>query len=152
MKKKTNDVVTKQILQQELKKLSTTMATKKELQEGLKKLEAKLATKEEVKKLEQRVNQMDRSLMVFKGEVYNQFQSVEDKISQSQDKVLGVLSDVMGELQTIRDEKDISSGRTYENMDRIENHEIRIWHFWCWHNLISPPFVHKKTSWWKEAG
>lgn len=48
---------------------------------------------------------MDRSLMVFKGEVYNQFQSVEDKISQSQDKVLGVLSDVMGELQTIRDEK-----------------------------------------------
>ncbi len=105
------------------------MATKKELQEGLKKLEAKLATKEEVKKLEQRVNQMDRSLMVFKGEVYNQFQSVEDKISQSQDKVLGVLSDVMGELQTIRDEKDISSGRTYENMDRIENHEIRIWHF-----------------------
>ena len=124
--KKTNNVVTKQILQQELKKLATTMATKEELKQGLKKLATTMATKEELKQLEKHVNQIDRSLMVFKGEVYNQFQSVEDKISQSQDRVLGILSDVMGELQTIRDEKDISSGRTYENIDRLDNHEIRI--------------------------
>lgn len=86
----------------------------------------KKKTDDVVVRLISKLNKINRSLMVFKGEVYNQFQSVEDKISQSQDRVLGVLSDVMGELQTIRDEKDISSGRTYENMERLDNHETRI--------------------------
>ena len=91
--------------------------TKPVLQQELKKLEKKLTGK---------IDQIDKSLLSFKGEVDDKFQKVEDRITQSEGRVMGVLSDAMGELKTIRESQEIITGRVYENVDKLENHETRI--------------------------
>ena len=104
MKKKTNMVVTKPVLQQELKKLE--------------------------KKLEKKIAGLDKSILSYKGEidfkVDDYFQKTETVVKQSESKVLGVLSDVMGELKTYRETQEIVGQRAYDNAQVLDNHEERI--------------------------
>lgn len=104
MKKKNNNLVTRPVLQQELKKLE--------------------------KKLEKKISGLDKSILSYKGEidfkVDDYFQKTEVAIKQSASRILGVVSEAMGELNTVRDTQEIVGQRTYENVDKLEDHEIRI--------------------------
>lgn len=77
-------------------------------------------------KVENHLGKVDRSLLAFKGEVEDRFQSLEDKIDKSEGRVVGLLGEVMIEIKELRESHEVFTGKTYDNVDRLDNHEARI--------------------------
>lgn len=128
MKQKANNLVTKPFLKQELKKLEkklTGSMGQGEIRLG--KVETRMGKVENrLGKVEERLQKVDRSLLAFKGEVEDRFQSLEDKIDKSEGRVVGLLGEVMIEIKELRQSHEIFTGKTYDNVDRLDNHEARI--------------------------
>lgn len=69
-------------------------------------------------------------LLAIKSLIVNEVDSLrhelKDEIVKFKDQILTRLDEVMGELKTSREEQTVISGRTYENVEALEDHETRI--------------------------
>lgn len=114
MKKKNDsrDLVTKGFFRKELKQELKRFATKAELKQELK----RFSTKDDLNSLEVRI---DIKIDQLKLEI-------DDNARGYRDDVLTKLDEVMGELQTMREENTVGSHQLSNLKDQVENHEERI--------------------------
>lgn len=102
------DLVTKGFFRKELKKAFSGTATKDDLK--------RFATKDDLNSLEFKIDlKMDKLKL-----------EIDDNARGYRDDVLIKLGEVMGELQTIREENTVGSHQLSNLEDQVENHEKRI--------------------------
>jgi exonuclease VII small subunit len=80
--------------------------------------------------MEKKISDLDKSILAYKGEidfkVDDYFQKTEAAIKQSESRILGIVSEAMGELNTVRDTQEIVGQKAYDNAPVLDNHEERI--------------------------
>lgn len=91
---------------------------------------SKLLTKDElkieIKNLEERLGDRLVSKALLRYELDKQKQELDDNAKKYRDEILGKLDKVVGELETMREDRKLAVHQTSELREEIENHEKRI--------------------------
>lgn len=114
-----------------MNKINNQAATKKDLEKLEQKLTLHMGGMEKhMGGMEKKISDLDKSILSYKGEidfkVDDYFQKTEAAIKESASRILGIVSEAMGELNTVRDTQEIVGQKAYDNARILDNHEERI--------------------------
>ena len=139
MKKKANNLVTKSVLQQELKKLEKRLGGRmdgfdKRMDGFDKRMDG--FTKR-MDGFDKRMDGFTQQIKSFRNELSAHKIAMELKIDDLDDKIkgylvdfkselLGAISEAMSRTQKVDDEQEVFIGRTFENVKRLDDHETRL--------------------------